>query len=123
MGLTYLGGWEFISAVYSDAIRWFLGKSLHDPSEREYALKRDGGTGEESGLVSLWGEETTSFAECLIHAMDEKEALQFRTLHLKLRRTYRSSDTVKQLVDMMTQMAVQRDRLSSAFSQFDNFKQ
>ncbi|MEK7353409.1 MAG: IPT/TIG domain-containing protein [Chloroflexota bacterium] len=113
------GGWEFISAVYADAIRWFLGKSLHDPSERNYALKRDGG--EESGLVSLWGEETTAFAECLMHAIDEQEALQFRDLHLKLRRTYRSSDTVKRLVDMMTQMAVQRDRLSSAFSQFDNF--
>ncbi len=115
------GGWEFISAIYSDSIRWFLGKSLHDPVERDYALKREAGTGEGAGTVDLWGEETTAFAECLIRAADENEALQFRTLHLKLRRTYRSSDIVKQLVDMMTQMAVQRDRLSSAFSQFDNF--
>ena len=110
------GGWAYISAVYTDAMRWFLGKSLHDPSERDYVLKHD-----EAGTVSLWGEENTAFAESLISAADEQEALKFRALHLKLRRAYRNSDTVKQLVDMMTQMAVQRDRLSSAFSQFDNF--
>ncbi|MBI2851389.1 MAG: IPT/TIG domain-containing protein [Chloroflexi bacterium] len=111
------GGWSFISAVYSDAVRWFLGKSLREPSERDYVLK----PGEEAGSVYLWGEENTSFAEPLIRASDEKEAQQFRLLHLRLRRSYRNSDKVKQLVDMMTQMAVQRDRLSSTFSQFDNF--
>ena len=116
------GGWEFISAIYSDAISWFLGKSLREPSERDYAIKPGGETGE-AGCFYLWGEETTRFAESLIRAQDEKEALQFRVLHLRLRRTYRNSDTVKQLVDMMTQLAVQRDRLSSAFSQFDSFKQ
>jgi hypothetical protein len=116
-GFLEKGGWEYISAVYSDAMRWYLGKALRDPSERDYVVK----PGEEAGAVYLWGEDSSGFAEALIRALDEKEATQYRTLHLKLRRTYRNSDTVKMLVDGMTQMAVQRDRLSSAFSQFDNF--
>ena len=72
-------------------------------------------------MVKVTPKQFVNETESLIRALDEKEALQFRLLHLKLRRAYRNSDKVRQFVDMMTQMAVQRDRLSSAFSQFDNF--
>ena len=107
------GGWEFISAVYSDALSWFLGKSLRDPSERDYILK----PGEKGGTFWLWGEDNTSFAAPLIQVLNENEASAARTLHLKLRRTYRNSDRARQIVSMMTQIEVQRDRLVNTFSQ------
>ena len=82
-----------------------------------------GGIGEEMEEFCLWGGETTSFAESLIQAPDEEEALRLRTLHLKLRRTYRNSDRARQLVGMMAQLEVQRGRLVNAFSQFGRFTQ
>ena len=107
------GGWEFISAIYSDTLSWFRGKSLRDPAERDYILKRKGRP------IRLWlcGEDDTSFAGPLMHVHNENESSVVRTLHLKLRRTYRNSDRAKQLASMMTQVEVQRDRLVNAFSQ------
>ena len=107
------GGWEFISAIYSDALSWFLGKSLRDPAERDYILKPGG----EGRTLWLWGEDNTSFAAPLIQVLNENEASAARALHLKLRRTYRNSDRARQLVSMMTQVEVQRYRLVNAFSQ------
>ena len=107
------GGWEFVSAIYSDALSWFLGKSLRDPAERDYILKPGG----EGGTLWLWGEDNTSFAAPLIQVLNENEASAARALHLKLRRTYRNSDRARQLVSMMTQVEVQRYRLVNAFSQ------
>jgi hypothetical protein len=107
------GGWEFISAVYSDALSWFLGKSLRDPAEQDYILKR----GEEGGTLWLWGGDNTSFAVPLIQVLNENEASAARALHLKLRRAYRNSDRARQIVSMMTQIEVQRYRLANAFSQ------
>jgi len=107
------GGWGFVSAIYSDALTWFQGKSLRDPAERDYILKH----GEEGRALWLWGEDNTSFAAPLIQVLNENEASAARALHLKLRRTYRNSDRARQLVSMMTQVEVQRDRLVNAFSQ------
>jgi hypothetical protein len=107
------GGWGFVSAIYSDALSWFLGKSLRDPVEQEYILK----PGEESGTLWLWGGDNTSFAAPLIQVLNENEASAARALHLKLRRTYRNSERARQLVSMMTQVEVQRYRLVNAFSQ------
>lgn len=112
------GGWEFVSTVYSDALSWFLGKSLRDPSERDYIIKPVGDAGEKTGTLKLWGAETTSFAGPIIQALDESEALQFRALHLKLRRFYRGNDKPRQVVGMMTQLEVQRSRLLNTLSQF-----
>ncbi|HSW58071.1 MAG TPA: IPT/TIG domain-containing protein, partial [Dehalococcoidales bacterium] len=35
------GGWGFVSAVYLDAINWFQGKYLKEPSERDYSIKAE----------------------------------------------------------------------------------
>ncbi|MBI2852924.1 MAG: IPT/TIG domain-containing protein [Chloroflexi bacterium] len=117
------GGWNFIGAVYSDALSWFLGKSLRDPSERDYKIKPcldvTGGT----NALCLWGEEPTAFPESLIQASEEREALEFRSLHLRLRRAYRNDDRARQLVAIMAQTEVQRTRLTNAFSQFGRFNQ
>ncbi len=117
------GGWEFISAVYSDALSWFLGKSLREPLERDYVIKPRGDTGEETSALYLWGVESTSFAGPLIEVPDEKEALQVRALHLRLRRAYRSTDRARQLVGIMAQLGVHRGRLVNAFSQFGQITQ
>ena len=106
-------GWQFVSAIYSDALSWFLGKSLRDPAERDYILK----PGEEGRTLWLWGEDNTSFAAPLLQVLNENEASAARSLHLKLRSTYRNSDRARQLVSMMTQVEIQRDRLVAAFGQ------
>ena len=110
------GGWRFISAIYSDATGWFRGRSLHEPSERDYAIKWVSPDGD-TNVIWLHGEENTSLAGPLIKAQDENEAVQLRALHLKLRRSYRSSERARQLVGMITQLQLQRDRLISAFAQ------
>jgi hypothetical protein len=117
------GGWAFISAVYSDSLRWYLGKSLRDPSERDYSIKPSSALGEEKETVWLCGEETTSFAGPLIEAPDEKEALRLRALHLRLRRAYRIGNGPRQVVSIMTQLGVHRDRLLSVLSQFGSLRQ
>ena len=65
----------------------------------------------------LQGEEGTAFAGNLLQAVDEAEALEFRRLHLKLRRSYRNSELAKGLVEMVAQLEVERDRLRNALEQ------
>ncbi|MBI4267013.1 MAG: IPT/TIG domain-containing protein [Chloroflexi bacterium] len=120
-GFLEKGGWNYISAVYADAMSWFLGRSLRDPSERDYSIKPRGG--DEAGGLWLFGEDTTAFAGPLIQAADEKEGIRFRTLHLKLRRSYRNNNKAKDLVGMMTQLEVQRSKLLNIFSQFGRLRQ
>jgi hypothetical protein len=112
------GGWGFISSVYADAMSWFAGKSLRALSERDYIIKprrvSDEG-GEESWLC---GDEPTSFAGQLILAPNEKEALRYRALHLKLRHTWRNDSRARQVAAMITQEEIRRSRLLSVFSQF-----
>ena len=36
------GGWNFITSIYVDSICWYAGKSLHDPSERDYVSENPG---------------------------------------------------------------------------------
>jgi hypothetical protein len=110
------GDWRFVSAIYSDAMGWFRGKFLHEPSERDYAIKWTG-PGEEKDVIWLCGEETTSFAGPLIQAQNEKQALQLRALHLKLRRSYRSSGRARQLAEAIAQLELKRDRLVNAFAE------
>ena len=105
--------------MYTDALSWFLGKYLREPSERDYSIKPDGKAGETPSSFVLSGESITPFAGPLILAPDENEAIKLRTLHLKLRRNYRNNDKSKEVVGYITQLGVQRDRLLSAFNQFN----
>jgi hypothetical protein len=113
------GGWGFISGVYNDSISWFLGKYLREPSDRDYTVKQEGETGEGMSTFGLYGAQNTPFAGLLVQAPGEKEASQLRTLHLKLRRMYRNNDKAKDVVSMLTQLDVQRNRLLNAFSQLN----
>ncbi|MBI2869823.1 MAG: IPT/TIG domain-containing protein [Chloroflexi bacterium] len=116
-GFLEKGGWEFVSAVYADAMSWFVGKSLRDPSDRDYSIKPL----EDAG-AALHGEALTSFTGPLIRAGDETEAARLRELHLRLRRAYRNSATAKAVVSAITQLDVQRSRLLNIFSQFGRLK-
>jgi hypothetical protein len=118
-----MGGWIFISAVYADAVSWFRGKSLHDPSERDYIIKPQGVREYGTQALELRGEETTSFAGPIMQASSEEEALRLRSLHLKLRRAYRDNNKAKDIATMITQLEVQRSRLLSFFSQFGRLKE
>jgi hypothetical protein len=116
------GGWGFISAVYADAMSWFVGKSLRDPSERDYTIGSLGEPGEGAEERWLYAEEATSFAGQLILAHDDKEALRLQALHLRLRRTWRNSSQARQIAAMITQLEMQRGRLLNVFSQFGRLK-
>ena len=115
------GGWAFLTAVYTDAINWYAGKSLYDPVERDYKLETPNG-GKEAIQRWLSGDVNTVIAGRLILAHDEKEALQLRATHLKLRRTWRNSEKARQISSSITQLQLQRGELLNAFSQFGKAK-
>jgi hypothetical protein len=112
------GGWGFISGVYNDSIGWFLGKYLREPSDRDYIIKPEGDTAEGTNKFGLYGAPNTPFEGLLVQTPGEKEAVQMRALHLKLRRIYRNGDKSKQMASLLTQLDVQRNRLVTTFSQF-----
>ncbi len=113
------GGWAFVSAVYTDTVSWFLGKYLREPSDRDYSVKPDGQSPDGMDMFDLFGEQNTPFAGPLVRATAEQNTANFRTLHLKLRRSYRNNDKARDVVGMITQLDVQRSRLLNAFSQFN----
>ena len=102
---------------------WFRGKFLHEPSERDYTIKPQGGREYEIKTLLLSGEDTTSFAGPIMQASSEEEALRLRSLHLKLRRAYRDNNKAREVASMLTQLEVQRSRLLSFFSQFGQLKE
>jgi hypothetical protein len=122
-GFMKKGGWEFISSVYADAVSWFRGKFLYDPSERDYIIKPQKGLARGTQALELKGEETTSFAGPIIRASSDEEALRLRSLHLKLRWAYRDNNRAKEIATMLTQLEVQRRRLLIFFSEFGRLKQ
>jgi hypothetical protein len=122
-GFMKKGGWEFISSVYADAVSWLRGKSLHDPSERDYIIKPQKGLAHGKRTLELIGEETTSFAGLIIRASSDEETLRLRSLHLKLRWTYRDNNRAKEIATMLTQLEVQRNRLLTFFREFGRLKQ
>ncbi len=113
------GGWAYISGVYTDGVGWFQGKNLREPSDRDYSVKTESPSGEQPAVTGLYGEPNTVFAGLLVKTPGEADVQQLRALHLKLRRTYRNSDKLKDLVSLITQLEVQRNRLLNAFSQFN----
>ncbi len=119
MDILANGGWSYISAVYVDAFSWFQGKNLREPAEREYGIAPETEDAEKSGFFVLSGQPNTHFAGRLIQTSSEEEAVQLRTLHLKLRRNYRNNERARELAAAITQLEVQRNRLLSAFAQFN----
>jgi hypothetical protein len=113
------GGWAYISGIYTDGVGWFQGKNLKEPSDRDYSIKTESPAGAEQAFMGLYGDQNSAFAGLLAKAPGEAEVQQLRALHLKLRRTYRNSDKLKELVSLITQLEVQRNRLLNAFSQFN----
>jgi hypothetical protein len=119
MDILANGGWGFVAGVYTDALSWYLGKSLRDPSERDYAIKSEGNASEATGNWALYGEQNTAFAGLLVRAADEKEASQLRALHLKLRRAFRNNDKAGEVASLTTQLDARRGKLLADFSQFN----
>ena len=113
------GGWAYISGIYADSLRWFQGKYLHEPSEREYILKQEGQNSGDTNIWGLYGEANTPFAGLLIKAPSDEETVKLRDLHIKLRRVYRNNDKGRAIVSMLTQLDVERSKLLNAFSQFN----
>lgn len=113
------GGWTYLTGVYADGVAWFQGKNLREPSDRDYSVKTESAAGEEPVVMGLYGDQNTAFGGLLVKANGDAEIQPLRTLHLKLRRNYRNSERLRDLVGLITQMDVQRTRLLTAFSQFN----
>jgi hypothetical protein len=107
--------WPYIAAVYSDAMNWFLGRSLREPSERDDSIRPAGDSA--AATRYLYAEDTTPFSGQLLQAADEAQATRLRSLHLKLRRMYRNDERARQLASLITRVEVQRNHLSDSFSQ------
>jgi hypothetical protein len=116
------GGWRYVTAIYTDAVSWFAGKSLREPSERDYSVKPAGEHGPYMSRRWLYGEDITPFAGELILVADDAEASKYRMIHIRLRRTWRSNDKARQMAAMITRIQLQRGRLLNTFSQFDRLK-
>jgi hypothetical protein len=116
------GGWWFITAVYTDAVSWFAGKSLREPSERDYSVKPASWPGADMTERWLCGEDPTPFSGELVLINDDAEASKLRTIHIRLRRSWRSNDKARQVAAMITRIQLQQSRLLSTFSQFDRLK-
>ena len=112
-------GWTYITAIYADGVAWFQGKNLREPSDRDYSIKTESAADEEPVVMGLYGDQNTSFGGLLVKANGDAEIQPLRALHLKLRRNYRNSERLRDLVGLVTQMEVQRTRLLTAFSQFN----
>jgi hypothetical protein len=110
--------WDFVAAVYSDCMSWFLGKSLREPSDRDYVIKSSSNNNEGTDTLWLWGADSSSFAVPLISAHNEDKIKQYQSVHLKLRRMYRTNARAKQIMGMIAQSEVQRSRLLESFNQF-----
>jgi hypothetical protein len=110
------GGWDFISGIFTDAVNWYRGRYLREPSDKDYSVKAASGAEPDSFLLS--GEQNTSFPGRLILTSSEAEAGQMRALHLKLRRTYRGDERARELAKTVSQLDIQRKRILSAFAQF-----
>jgi hypothetical protein len=117
------GGWGYISAVYTDAVSWFLGKYLKEPADRDYSIKSDGNVSGDVTTFALSGESNTPFAGTLVQGISEEDAQKLKALHLKLRRNYRNSDKARDVVSLISQLDVQRGRLLNSFSQFGQLNQ
>jgi hypothetical protein len=112
------GGWKYISGIYIDSFNWYNGKYLKEPAERDYSFKAETLVSGEEGF-GVYAEPSTPFAGLLIQVSDEQSAQNFRALHLKLRRNFRSNERIKVVVTSVIQLEVQRNRLVNAFRQFN----
>jgi hypothetical protein len=111
------GGGSFITSIYVDSINWYAGKSLHDPAERDYVTENPGTSDQSATGRWLSGAATTVFAGHLILARDEQEITQLRSLHMKLRRTWRNNEKARQVSAAITKLQLQRNELQAALSQ------
>ncbi len=111
-------GIPFITGVYADALAWVRGKFLNQPTEQDYSIRADTNNKGQS-IFSLYGQETTPFAGPLISVPDEKQALDYRNLHIILRRKYRQDEQAKSLAQMIMQAELLRTRLLKILSSID----
>ncbi len=107
--------WPFVSAVYADALAWFMGKSLISPSERDYCIKT---IMEHSDNLGLFG-ETPVFSELLLEVVDGADGFSMRDLHLKLRRLYRNNPETMKLAGQLSQLEVRRANLVETLSKME----
>jgi hypothetical protein len=101
--------WRFSVAVAQDALAWFRGRYLREPSPRDYRVRASA-----EGVFVLSGEEGTPFPGTLVDGSTEVEALFFRDLHVRLRVKYRGERQVQALVSRMAQLEVQGQQLTQA---------
>jgi hypothetical protein len=117
--LDHNDGWTFVTGVFADGVNWLQSKDLNEPGDRDYSIMARSLPDEDSLVIELYGDQNTAFEGLLARAAGESEAILLRSLHLKLRREYRNSNDLKDLVNLMNRLEVQRDDLLNTLSQFE----
>jgi len=103
--------WRYVLAVVQYALAWFRGTYLREPSAGDYDLVAASDSAEES-LLALRGQEFTPFSGSLVEGLSEKEALDYRDLHIQLRTNYTNSQEARLLAVRMASLEVLQEQLT-----------
>lgn len=103
--------WQLTFAAGQDALSWFQGTFLREPSARDYTIATAS-----DGTASLGGADDTPFGATLASGLGQGEAATLRNAHLGLRATYRGSDQARDVAAKLTQTTVLRERLVQAIA-------
>ncbi len=108
--------WRLTLAVGQDALAWFQGTFLQEPSARDYVLKSPPGPAEVNA-ISLFGAEGTPLRTLLVEGLTEADATLYRNVHIQCRVRYRDNEQAGLLAARMTQVNVLREQLLQAIAQ------
>jgi len=108
--------WRFDLAVLQHALAWYRGTYLREPSARDYIIIN---VSEEGALMSLHGQETTPFPGPLIESLIETDALIYRDIHIDLRTSYSSRESVRLLASRMASLEILREQLTANLAELD----
>ena len=108
--------WRFVLGVLRHSLGWFRGSYLREPSTRDYRTEAFTEDAEEP-LVTLLGEQSTTFPGPLIEGVIEADALTYRDLHLALRGSYTTSEDARFLASRLASLEILRQQISAGLEQ------
>jgi hypothetical protein len=111
--------WRLALAAVQDALAWFRGTHLKEPSAREYVLRSVTDGSEASKQASVVSTDDTAFRGLLIEGITESDAISYRDTHIQVRNRYRDGEQARLLAAKMAQMDVLREQLMRAVGQLD----
>ena len=107
---TKVQQWRLAVSVGQDALAWFHGTFLLEPSSQDYLVQVTG-----DGAV-LQGNVNTPFRGEILEGMSESDSVEYRDLLVRLRAKYRTNERAKELAQRLRQANLVRDRVAEAIA-------